>query len=154
MARLLVDLRGDRHQSDAAAAAGLTQAKVSRAERDAFPLTPDEATAYATALEATEAQRTRLVALATAEAQTRAAASHTTLVRVAAAIQERIRGLVQSAAGVRAWQERMVLGDLQIGAYTAAVLEGDGGVTRARRGGPPGVPGSRCSTSRAGRGIC
>lgn len=126
MARLLVGLRGNRHQAEAAALVGLTQAKISRAERDLFPLSPAEIDTYAAALGATDEDRTKLVALAEAEAAHRAAASRTALVRVGAAIQRQILILVQSATAVRAWQERMVLGDLQTPAYTAAMLEGDG----------------------------
>lgn len=126
LARLLVDLRGARHQAEVAAAAGITQSKVSRAERDEVPLAPADAAAYAEALGASPQRRARLLELSEAAARAREAESPTALVRRATMIQKRIRVLTATASAIQGWQERMILGNLQTPAYTAALLEGDG----------------------------
>lgn len=124
MSRLLVTIRGDRMQTEAGRLAGLTQAKVSRAERGRFPLSPAEADAYACALGATTGQRERLVELAEAKA-----AEHITgrvaLVRVEAAIQERFEQIEETATLIRSWQPEIVPGILQTPTYTAAVIGDD-----------------------------
>lgn len=126
MSRLLIAIRGDRLQTEVARAAGITQAKVSRAERGSGPpFTPAEAQAYAEALGATAEQRDRLVELA----QVKTAAHVTTrsvLVRSAAAIQGRIRDLEESSTTLRSWVPDSVPGVLQTRTYTQAMLDGDG----------------------------
>lgn len=127
MSRLLITIRGERRQVEAAALTGLTQAKVSRAERGTGPpLTPAEARAYATALGASAVQLARLVELA--EVKT---AGHVTsrqvLVRSAAAIQGRIHDLERDATVLRSWVPDAIPGVLQTPAYTRAMLDGDGG---------------------------
>jgi len=124
MSRLLVTIRGNRMQTEAGRLAGLTQAKVSRAERGRFPLSPIEADAYARALGATTGQRERLVELAAAKA-----AEHITgrvaLVRVEAAIQERFEQIEETATLIRSWQPEIVPGILHTPTYTAAVIGDD-----------------------------
>lgn len=126
MSRLLLAIRGTRLQSEAAALTGLTQAKVSRAERGSGPpFSPDEAAAYADSLGASPEQRARLVELA--EAKT---AAHVTtrkvLVRSAAAIQGRIRDLEENSAVMRSWVPDEIPGILQSRAYTEAMVAAEG----------------------------
>jgi transcriptional regulator with XRE-family HTH domain len=125
LSRLLAFVRGDRTQTEAAALSGLSQAKISRAERGRFPMSPEEAGRYAERLGATVEQRERLVELATARS-----AEHVTgriaLVRVAAAVQERIERYQRDATLIRAWQPNLIPGVLQTPDYTAALLSGDG----------------------------
>jgi hypothetical protein len=125
LSRLLAFIRGDRTQMEAATLTGLSQAKISRAERGRFPLSPDEAGRYAERLGATSEQRERLVELATARS-TEHVSGRVALVRVAAAVQERIERYQREATLIRAWQPNLVPGVLQTPEYTAALLDGDG----------------------------
>jgi transcriptional regulator with XRE-family HTH domain len=125
MSRLLAFVRGDRTQMEAAALSGLSQAKISRAERGRFPLSPEEARRYAERLGATAEQRERLVELATARSAEHVS-GRVALVRVAAAVQERIERYQRESMLIRAWQPNMVPGVLQTPEYTAALLAGDG----------------------------
>jgi hypothetical protein len=125
LSRLLAFIRGDRTQMEAAALTGLSQAKISRAERGRFPLSPDEAGRYAERLGATLEQRERLVELATARSAEHIS-GRVALVRVAAAVQERIEHYQREATLIRAWQPNLVPGMLQTPEYTAALLAGDG----------------------------
>jgi hypothetical protein len=125
LSRLLTFVRGDRTQVEAAALTGLSQAKISRAERGRFPLSPEEAGRYAERLGATAEQRERLVELATARSAEHVA-GRIALVRVAAAVQERIERYQRDATVIRAWQPNIVPGVLQTPEYTAALLDGDG----------------------------
>jgi hypothetical protein len=110
---------------EAAALSGLSQAKISRAERGRFPLTPEEAARYAERLGATPEQRERLVELAAARSAEHVS-GRVALVRVAAAVQERIERYQREATLIRAWQPNLVPGVLQTPEYTAALLAGDG----------------------------
>lgn len=67
LSRLLLELRGDRAQTEVGALVGLSQAKVSRAERGRFPMLPAEVEAYAAALGATPEHLAHAVELATAK---------------------------------------------------------------------------------------
>jgi hypothetical protein len=125
LSRLLAFIRGDRTQMEAAALTGLSQAKISRAERGRFPLSPDEAGRYAERLGATPEQRERLVELAAARSAEHVS-GRVALVRVAAAVQERIERYQREATLIRAWQPNLVPGVLQTPEYTAALLAGDG----------------------------
>lgn len=126
MSRLLIAIRGARLQSEAAILAGLTQAKVSRAERGSGPpFNPGEAAAYADALGATPQQRARLVELA--EAKTAAhVTTRSVLVRSAAAIQGRIRDLETNSTELRSWVPDSIPGVLQSRAYTEAMVAAEG----------------------------
>lgn len=126
LSRLLVTLRGHRSQAEAARLSGLSQSKISRAERGRFLLTADETVAYGSALGGTSRQLSRLGELTAARASAHVA-GRVALVRVAAAIQERIGRLEDGAHSVAAWQPVMVPGIAQTESYTAAVLDGDGG---------------------------
>lgn len=125
LSRLLIGLRGDRSQAEAARLARLSQSRVTRAERGRFPMQPDDAVAYAAALGATEDQLRRVKELA--EAKT---AEHVRgrvgLVRVAAALQERFAQLEADASLIRGWAPEGIHGVLQTPSYTATLLEGDG----------------------------
>lgn len=126
MSRLLVAIRGDRRQVEAAAVAGLTQSQVSRAERGAgTPLSPEQADAYAKALGATDEQRARLVELAHVKTAGHITTRHV-LVRSATAIQGRIHDLERDSGVLRSWVPDAIPGVLQTNAYTRAMLEGDG----------------------------
>lgn len=125
LSRLLTFVRGDRTQMEAAALSGLSQAKISRAERGRFPLSAVEAARYAEQLGATAEQRERLVELTTARSAEHVA-GRVALVRVAAAVQERIEHYQRDATLIRAWQPNLVPGVLQTPEYTAALLSGDG----------------------------
>lgn len=126
MSRLLIAVRGPRLQSEAAELAGLTQVKVSRAERGSGPpFTAAEASAYADALGATAEQRARLVELA--EVKTAAhVTTRSVLVRSAAAIQARIHDLEEGSTMLRSWVPDSIPGMLQSHAYTEAMIAGEG----------------------------
>lgn len=126
MSRLLSALRGDRTQAEVARLAGLTQIKVSRAERGLHPLSPEEADQFARALGAAEADRARLVELAHIKAADHIT-SRAVLSRSGAAIQERIERLERDADLIRSWQPELIIGPLQTEAYTAAMLGVDPG---------------------------
>jgi len=126
LSRLLLTLRGDRSQAQAGALVGLTQAKVSRAERGRFPMPPDEIEAYAVALGATGEQRAYAVELATTKVAQHVR-GRVSLVRVAAAIQERVDDLERDTTLIRGWHPAAIHGSLQTPAYTTALLNGDGG---------------------------
>ena len=89
-------------------------------------MSPEQVDAYAAVLGATTGQRAYAVELATTKV-----AQHVrgriSLVRVAAAIQERIDDLERDATLIRGWQPAAIHGSLQTTAYTTALLEGDGG---------------------------
>jgi Domain of unknown function (DUF5753) len=131
MSRLLIAIRGNRLQAEVAALAGLTQVKVSRAERGSGPpFTPAEAAAYADALHTnahpvSDEQRARLIELA--EAKTAAhVTTRSVLVRSAAAIQGRIRDLEERASVLRSWVPDSIPGILQTRAYTDAMIVAEG----------------------------
>lgn len=126
LSRLLTAVRGSRSQAEAARLSGLSQSRVSRAERGRFLLRHDDADRYARALGASAEQRARLAELVAARA-TRHVAGRVALVRVAAAIQERVGELESTSRTVRAWQPALVPGIAQTREYTAALLAGDGG---------------------------
>jgi transcriptional regulator with XRE-family HTH domain len=67
LSRLLIALRGHRSQTEVAELAGLTQAKVSRAERGRFPMPVDDARSYAATLGASTEQLARVGELAEAK---------------------------------------------------------------------------------------
>lgn len=125
LSRLLAFVRGDRTQMEAAVLTGLSQAKISRAERGRFPLSPEEAGRYAERLGATAEQRQRIVELATARSAEHVS-GRVALVRVAAAVQERIERYQREATLIRAWQPNLVPGVLQTPEYTDALLAGHG----------------------------
>jgi hypothetical protein len=125
LSRLLAFVRGERTQMEAAALTGLSQAKISRAERGRFPLSAEEAALYAERLGATAEQRERLIELAAARSAEHVS-GRVALVRVAAAVQERIERYQRDATVIRAWQPNLVPGVLQTPEYTEALLAGDG----------------------------
>jgi hypothetical protein len=124
--RLLIAVRGARSQAQAAHEAGMSQSKISRAERDRFPLTPDEARRYATRLGAPAEQVERLVDLTSARVAEQVT-GRVALVRVAAALQERFRRLQDETTVKRSWVCETIPGDVQTNDYTATLLAGDGG---------------------------
>lgn len=124
LSRLLIAVRGDRSQQQVADLAGLKQSRVSRAERGRFPLPVEEAVAYAQALGATPEQRRRIKELAEAKTAQNVR-GRATLIRVAAALQERIDHLEQDHTSIRSWDPAIITGSLQTTAYTAALLAGD-----------------------------
>jgi hypothetical protein len=131
MSRLLIAVRGERLQAEVAALAGLTQVKVSRAERGSGPpFTPEEAAAYADALNTddhpvTAEQRARLIELA--EVKTAAhVTTRSVLVRSAATIQGRIRDLEETSSVLRSWVPDSIPGILQSRAYTDAMIAAEG----------------------------
>jgi transcriptional regulator with XRE-family HTH domain len=126
MSALLVTLRGDLTQTKAARRTGLTQSKISRAERGLFPLDAAEAERYARALNASTPQRRRLIALADAFAETNIV-TRAALSRSARSIQERVGDLERESTLIRSWQPEIIPGILQTPAYTAAVVGRDPG---------------------------
>lgn len=130
----MIEVRGQVKQSDAAALVGLTQARVSRAERGTYTLDPDTADAYARALGASPDQRRELVALCEAAASN-TVTGQARLIRRGAAIQEKTRDLEAQSSIVRSWQPEIVPGLLQTWDYTLAVIERepDARWSRARR---------------------
>ena len=125
LSRLLLALRGDRTQTQAAELGGITQAKVTRAERGRNPLQPDEAVAYAMALGASPAQQQRVSELSDAR-RAEHLRGRASIMRVAAAIQDRIGRLEGDATEILCWDPEVVTGVLQTTAYTAALADGAG----------------------------
>lgn len=132
--QLILEIRGRTRQADAAALIGVNQPRISRAEQGTYTFTPEEADAYARALNATAEQRQELVALCEA-ARARTITGRTRVVRNAAAIQEKTRDLEAQSKIVRSWQPEVIPGLLQTWDYTLAVIERDPPPTwiRARR---------------------
>ena len=130
----MLEIRGQVKQGDAAALVGLTQSRISRAERGTYTLDPDVADAYAMALGASPAQRKELVALCKA-AVSNTVTGQARLIRRGAAIQEKTRDLEAQSSIVRTWQPEIVPGLLQTWDYTLAVIERepDAKWSRARR---------------------
>jgi hypothetical protein len=118
---LLIALRGERSQIAAARLTGLTQSKISRAETGRFPLSPAEAEAFARGLDAPEADRARLVALAEAHHADNVV-GRKQLVASAHVIQRRIADLLASTRSLRSWQPDLLPGILQTEPYTRAVI--------------------------------
>jgi Domain of unknown function (DUF5753)/Helix-turn-helix domain len=125
LSRLLIALRGDRTQMQAARVAGVSQAKVSRGERGRFPMDPEEARAYATVLGGSPDQIARVVELVTIQTAEHVTPGRVALVRNAAAIQARIGRLEDEHRTVRAWDPTTVLRHLQTEDYVRAILAGD-----------------------------
>ncbi len=123
MSRLLVDLRGDRTQTEVAELAHFDQPRISRLERGVQVLGPDDAAVYADALGATPAQRDRLIALVTERTQ-RGRVKRQVLQRSGAIAQARILELQTESAEVRSWVPDAFAGVLQSAAYTQAMLDG------------------------------
>lgn len=121
MPRLLAQLRGERRQADAGALVGLPQHRISRAEQGRYPLTPDEADAYARALGAPAAVRRRLVALASAQ-KAESIGGRLHLNRNAHVVQRRIGDLEAQVRGIRSWVPDVVTGLLQTRDYTTALV--------------------------------
>lgn len=109
-------------QADAAARAGLTQSKISRAEQGTFTLKPEEARRYAVALDATADQIEELVELTSAAAPS-TLAGQARLMRRGAEIQRRIHALESQSQLIRSWQPTIVPGLLQTWEYTVALIE-------------------------------
>lgn len=130
----MLEIRGQVKQGDAAGLVGLTQSRISRAERGTYTLDPDVADAYAMALGASPAQRKELVALCKA-AVSNTVTGQARLIRRGAAIQEKTRDLEAQSSVVRTWQPEIVPGLLQTWDYTLAVIEREPDVkwSRARR---------------------
>lgn len=118
----MLEIRGGVKQADAAAQIGLTQSRISRAEQGSYTLSPETADAYARALGATSGQRRDLVALCKA-AEANTTTGQARIIRRAAAIQEKTRGLEAQSAIVRSWQPDIVPGLLQTWDYTLAIIE-------------------------------
>jgi transcriptional regulator with XRE-family HTH domain len=125
LSRLLIVARGERSQAQAARLTGLSQAKVTRAERGRFPMSLDEATHYATALGASAEQLERVKQLAETKVAEHVR-GRVSLVRVAAAIQERYDQLEADATLIQGWQPGAIHGVLQAPTYTATLLAGHG----------------------------
>ena len=130
----MLEIRGQVKQGDAAGLVGLTQSRISRAERGTYTLDPDVADAYAMALGASPAQRKELVALCKA-AVSNTVTGQARLIRRGAAIQEKTRDLEAQSSVVRTWQPEIVPGLLQTWDYTLAVIEREPDVkwSKARR---------------------
>jgi hypothetical protein len=129
LSQLMVELRGGLSQRAVAQRAAshlppgvtLTQPKIAKAELGQFPLTDDQADAFARACGATAAQRRELVELARtyADSQIRSRAS---LQRNAATIQRRIARLERESRLIRGWQDSIVIGVVQTPEYRAEVV--------------------------------
>lgn len=126
MPRLLVEIRGDRTQTEAARLSGLTQTRISRAESGKFPFDEETAEAYARALGATPAQIRRLVALA-ATHRAENITGRKQLIRSGHVIQRRIAELEQQTHLLRSWVLDVVPGLAQTPDYTRALLGEDPG---------------------------
>lgn len=130
----MVEIRGELPQRAVAERAAsllpagvtLSQTKIARAEGGQYPLTAEQADAFARAAGATAAQRRDLVRLAEdyADTQVRSRAS---LQRNTVSIQRRIARLEEESDLVRGWQDALVFGVLQVPEYRAAVVGRDPG---------------------------
>jgi transcriptional regulator with XRE-family HTH domain len=143
LSRLLIVLRGDRSQAEAARLTGLTQAKVTRAERGRYPMSPEQAARYAAALGASDEQRDQIDQLAHAKVSEHVR-GRVSLVRVAAALQERFDQLEADSTLIEGWQPEAIHGVLQTHTYTATFLDGEGE-------GDPGLAWWNARAARAAR---
>lgn len=109
------------HQTAVAAAAGLSQSQVSRAEQGRRLLDPEEVARFAKACKAPSAERARLVRLAR-DVQAGHVNSRVIMQRGAHHFQERIRNIEEGSALIRGFQPGLVLGVLQTEDYAAAVF--------------------------------
>lgn len=132
LSRLMAEIRDGLSQEEAGRRAGhhlpsgqpLSQSKISRAEEGRTPLTADEADAFARGCGATPEQRRRLVTLA-AERHASTARSRAAVARNAVTIQTRIAALERDVTEIRAWQDNLILGELQTPDYRRAVIGRD-----------------------------
>lgn len=120
--QLMLEIRGDIRQVDAAARSGLTQARISRAEQGTYTLSPQDADRYARALGATAAQRRELVKLCEVAAG-RTVSGQARIIRRGAEIQRQVGMLEQQSTELRSWQPEIVPGLLQTWDYMLLVIE-------------------------------
>lgn len=120
--QLMLEIRGQVRQADAAALVGLNQSRISRAEQGTYTLESEVADAYARALGASAEQRRELVGLCEA-ARANSITGQARLIRRASAIQEKTRDLEAQSAIIRSWQPEIIPGLLQTWDYTLAVIE-------------------------------
>ena len=134
IAQLLVEIRGARTQTEAAARSGLSQGSISKAEHGQRTPSPEVAQRYAKALDATSAQRSELVELCRAIAEL-TVTRQTRIVRKGADAQRRILTVERQCHEIRSWQVQIVPGLMQCWSYTLAVIERepDEAWVRARR---------------------
>lgn len=122
IAQLMVLVRGDLRQTEAAARSGLSQPSISKAETGRSTPQPAAAESYARALGAPAALRRELVELCRA-AQAELITSQNRIVRRGPEIQRRIRLLESQSDVIRSWQPEIVPGLMQSWDYTLAVIE-------------------------------
>lgn len=122
ISQLLVEIRGDLTQTEAAARSGLSQGSISKAEHGQRTPPPKVAERYARALKATAAQRTELVELCRTIADLMVT-RQTRIVRKGADAQRRILAVERQCHEIRSWQAEIVPGLMQSWAYTVAVIE-------------------------------
>lgn len=134
ISQLLVEIRGDLTQTEAAARSGLSQGSISKAEHGQRTPPPNVAERYARALDATAPQRRELVELCKTIADL-AVTRQTRIVRKGADAQRRILAVERQCHEIRSWQAEIVPGLMQAWAYTLAVIERvpDKGWADARR---------------------
>ena len=118
---LMIRLRSGHSQAATAGLTGLTQSKISRAETGRFPLSPAEAEAFARGLDAVDADRVRLVALAQAH-QADNVVGRKQIIASGHVIQRRLVDLLASTRSLRGWVADVVPGILQTEPYTRAVV--------------------------------
>lgn len=121
IARLLLLVRGELRQTEAAARSGLSQPAISKAETGRATPRPEVAESYARALGAPATVRRELVELCRA-AQSEHITSQNRIVRRGPEIQRRIRLLESQSDVIRSWQPEIVPGLLQSWDYTLAVI--------------------------------
>lgn len=122
ISQLLVEIRGDLTQTEAAARSGLSQGSISKAEHGQRTPPPKAAERYARRLAATPAQRTELVELCRTIADL-TVTRQTRIVRKGADAQRRILAVERQSHEIRSWQAEIVPGLMQSWAYTVAVIE-------------------------------
>lgn len=122
ISQLLIEIRGDLAQTEAAARSGLSQGSISKAEHGQRTPAPKVAERYARALKATPAQRSELVELCRTIADL-TVTRQTRIVRKGADAQRRILAVEQQSHEIRSWQAEIVPGLMQSWAYTIAVIE-------------------------------
>jgi transcriptional regulator with XRE-family HTH domain len=112
--------------TEAGAAAGLSQSKISKLERQALRPSPEDVATLCDVYGADQDRRAELIQLAETLRGGIIEPARVTLSRGASYHQQRIRRIEESAALLRSFQNAMIIGLLQTRAYATVVFTGGG----------------------------